>query len=531
MPKHSGWPVTPPGASALSGPGGAAAYWGMSDFPSADGSHGEPPTAAVPPPAPLLSPWAPPPLPPRAAAWKNFLAVLWAGLRLALLGRPSLEGLRLGPGLFWALLATSLLLAGGLDWLAAEAPRQFDWWGLESQAFFFLPLLLFATVLARLSVRPELLWRFAVLVAAAGLLSDTISSLVVQHLLPQGQHKDRWYWVYYAFLQCWNLAVIWRLLSLLGAMGSAVRRGVAAAVVAALSAALSYYMPYSAIWDKDYSAEYEREEHPRLVAEEIFARQEQLMWQALANIAPTRPGKPSLYFVAYAPDGEQDVFRKEALYSTRLFAERFGAAQRSLTLVNSRSTVQELPLASATNLDQGLRAIGRKMNPQQDILFLYLTSHGSRDATLATELPGLSFNTFNAPRLAQILKDSGIRWKVIVVSACYSGSFLDSLKDDHTLVMTAARADRTSFGCSDDAEFTWFGRAYLEQALNQTTSFTDAFSRARTLVEQWETRDKEVHSEPQIAEGALIGAKLEQWRATLPGPARSPAADGGHAAK
>jgi hypothetical protein len=214
-----------------------------------------------------------------------------------------------------------------------------------------------------------------------------------------------------------------------------------------------------------------------------------------------------------------------------LFAERFGAAQRSLTLVNSRSTVKELPLASATNLDQGLRAIGRKMNPQQDILFLYLTSHGSRDATLATELPGLSFNTFNASRLAQILKDSGIRWKVIVVSACYSGSFLDSLKDDHTLVMTAARADRTSFGCSDDAEFTWFGRAYLEQALNQTTSFTDAFSRARTLVEQWETRDGEVHSEPQIAEGALIGARLEQWRATLPGPARSPAADGGQAAK
>ena len=522
-------PPPPPGVGPLSAFHTAAAYWGMSDFPTPGGWHGEPAPDAAPAPLP---PSLPPPLPAarEPSAWRNYLRAIYAGCRIALLGRPSLLGLRLGPDVFWALLATSLLLSGGLDWLAAEAPRQFDPWGLESQAFFFLPLLLFATVLARLSARPELLWRYAALVAAAGLLIDSVGGLVYQHL-PQGQHADRWYWVYYAFVQCWDFAVAWRVLSLLGAMGSAVRRGAAAAVVAAVSAALFHYIPYSPIWSQDYSADDAQEARPRLVAEEVFARQDQLMWQALANIAPTRPGKPSLYFVAYAPDGEQDVFRKEALYSTRLFAERFGAAQRSLTLVNSRSTVKELPLASVSNLDQGLRAIGRKMNPQQDILFLYLTSHGSRDATLATELPGLSFSSFNAPRLARMLKDSGIRWKVIVVSACYSGSFLDSLKDEHTLVMTAARADRTSFGCSDDAEFTYFGRAYLEQGLNRSTSFTEAFATARTLVEQWETRDKEVHSEPQIAEGALIGARLEQWRATLPAAGRNIPTGSGRAVK
>ncbi len=337
--------------------------------------------------------------------------------------------------------------------------------------------------------------------------------------------------MYYGVVQCWSLAITWRLLSLLEALGSGVRRGLAALAVTAVFAGLSYCMPYTGIWDHDYSADYAQDRVPGLVAEEVFSRQDELLDRALANIAPTHPGRPSLYFVAYAPDGEQDVFRKEALYSTRLFAERFGAAQRSLTLVNSRSTVKELPLASATNLDQGLRAIGRKMNPQQDILFLYLTSHGSPDAELATKLPGLSFTAFNASRLARILKDSGIRWKVIVVSACYSGSFLDSLKDDHTLVMTAARADRTSFGCSDDAEFTYFGRAYLEQALNQTTSFIEAFAKARALVNQWETRDQEVHSEPQIAKGTLIEAKLEQWRATLSDPVPGVAATGGPAAR
>jgi len=503
----------------------------MSDSPTGGGWHDE---ASVANPTVPLAQALPPPLPAPwpAPAWLNYVRAVGAGCRIALLGRPAVQGLRLGPGLFWALLATSLLLACGWDWLEVEAPRRFDLWGVESQAFFFLPLLLAATVLARLCSRPELLWRFAALMVAAGLLSDAVGGLAYYRVLPlMVSHKTLWYWVYYGLVQCWNLAMTWRVLSLLEAPGSWLRRGLAAAAVTALFAGLSYGMPYTDIWEKDYSAESGPRRAPSLVAEEVFSHQDELLDQALAGIAPTQPGRPSLYFVAYAPDSEQDVFRKEALYGTRLFAQRFGAAQRSLTLVNSRSTVNQLPLASAVNLDRGLRAIGRKMNPQQDILFLYLTSHGSPDAELASKLPGLSFSPFTAPRLAQILKDSGIRWKVIVVSACYSGSFVDSLKDDRTLVITAARADRTSFGCSDDAEFTYFGRAYLQQALNQTTSFTEAFAKARTLVNQWETRDQEVHSEPQMAEGALIGAQLAQWRATLPDAAPGLAAGAGRTSR
>jgi hypothetical protein len=258
-----------------------------------------------------------------------------------------------------------------------------------------------------------------------------------------------------------------------------------------------------------------RSDRAPLVAEDVFARQQGLLDAALAALAPADSGRPSLYFVGYAPDGEQDVFRKEIDYAANLFRDRFGAAQRTLKLINNRETLEQVPLATVTNLDHALHAIDQKMNPERDILFLYLTSHGSRDAQLAEELDTLSLNPFTAERLAQMLKDSGIRWKVIVVSACYSGSFLDSLKDDHTLVITAARADRSSFGCSDDADFTYFGRAYLQKALNQTTSFTDAFASAKVLVDKWETRKHQQHSEPQIFEGPLIGAKLEQWRAAL----------------
>ena len=263
------------------------------------------------------------------------------------------------------------------------------------------------------------------------------------------------------------------------------------------------------------SAEAQNDNASPLVAEEVFAQQDALLARTLRHVAPGTPGVPHLYFVGVAPDGEQDVFLKEARYAAHLFDTRFGTAQRSVILSNNRSSLQELPLASATNLRRTLETIGHRMNHDSDILFLFLTSHGSRDAELAVQLEDLSFLPLSADSIAAMLRDAGIRWKVIVISACYSGSFIDALKDDHSMIITAARADRTSFGCSDDAEFTYFGRAYLQQALTQTTSFTDAFNIARKQVSSWETREHEEHSDPQIVSTPLIEAKLAQWRSTL----------------
>ena len=64
-----------------------------------------------------------------------------------------------------------------------------------------------------------------------------------------------------------------------------------------------------------------------------------------------------------------------------------------------------------------------------------------------------------------MLDDAGIRNRVIVVSSCYSGTFVDALRDDDTLVMTASAKDRNSFGCSNEADFTYFGKAYFDEAL------------------------------------------------------------------
>ena len=458
----------------------------------------------------------------RESGVADLLAVLKAGFRLALLGRPSTARLRITPGFFWIAAALSVLLSFAQSYFAVDAPREFDLSGIQSDGFYLLLTLAVSFLMARILGEERLLWPLAVLMTCAGLVSGSATELVYYHVLPRwAEGEQRWYWCFYALSLLWWLGILHQTMSALGAGHSAWQRLRVAIYATAMFALVSYFVRPIHFWEQGYPAEDEQGPQPApLIAEEVFSRQDQLLRGALARIAPGERGRPHLYFVAFSPYGEQSVFEREAFYAEHLFETRFGAAGRTLLLINHRDQLAQHPLATATNLERALKWLGAHMNAEQDILFLLLNSHGSRDAELSIELGDLSFNPLTADILHRMLKESGIRWKVLLVSSCFSGSFVPALKDEHTLLMTAARADRTSFGCSDTADFTYFGRAYLEQALNQTTSFTEAFAKAQALVSEWEDRDHYEHSEPQIASSAAIEAQLARWRATLPADAK-----------
>ena len=114
-----------------------------------------------------------------------------------------------------------------------------------------------------------------------------------------------------------------------------------------------------------------------------------------------------------------------------------------------------------------------------------------------------------------MLHASGIKWKVLVISACYSGAFIEPLKDDHTLIITATDANNTSFGCGSGENLTWFGKAYFDDALRRTRSFTEAFGFARQAVAQREREQKYTASNPQMYVGAAIKDKLTGLEARL----------------
>jgi hypothetical protein len=98
----------------------------------------------------------------------------------------------------------------------------------------------------------------------------------------------------------------------------------------------------------------------------------------------------------------------------------------------------------------------------------------------------------------------------VVISACYSGVFLRPLADDDTLVITAADADHSSFGCQDKVKWTYFGDAFFNTALRPTADLRSAFASARTLIGLREMRYGLVSSNPQIAGGKNIDILLGQ---------------------
>lgn len=253
-----------------------------------------------------------------------------------------------------------------------------------------------------------------------------------------------------------------------------------------------------------------RDEHGALLPNALeigLLEQGPLLQKALAAIPPSTPAI-ELYGLSLGGDGKQSVFLREADYVANLLDKRFGA-QGVVTLVNHRDHLTDRPMATRESLARTLRTLAERSGPE-DMIFLYLTSHGSQDHQLVLDMPGLKLDDLPASELATLLAPLKDRYKVLVISACYSGGFIPALKDDKTLIMTAARSDRVSFGCSEEADFTYFGDALFAKAFQQTDDLKEAFAQASDTVARREKEEQFEPSEPQLWAPAAV---LNHWKA------------------
>lgn len=223
--------------------------------------------------------------------------------------------------------------------------------------------------------------------------------------------------------------------------------------------------------------------------------QGRLLDDALANVPASTPAV-ELYTLTLGGDGKQSVFLRESDYVANMLASRFGAFGQ-IRLVNHRDHLVDRPMATRENLRRAAQTLAERSGPE-DLLFIYLTSHGTGEHELVLDQPRLELADLPADELAAVLAPLKKRDKIIVISSCYSGGFIPALKDERTLIMTAARADRVSFGCSEEANFTYFGDALFAQALNQTDDLEQAFKLASATVAERELADSFEASEPQI---------------------------------
>jgi len=127
---------------------------------------------------------------------------------------------------------------------------------------------------------------------------------------------------------------------------------------------------------------------------------------------------------------------------------------------------------------------------------LYFTSHGSQDGVVIGD------DMLSPKDVSRMVQNScGARPTVIVVSACFSGVFIPALANANRFVLTAARADRTSFGCGQADRYTFFDECFLS-SIAVTHDFRDLAIEARRCVALRERKEKmSPPSDPQAAIG------------------------------
>jgi hypothetical protein len=271
---------------------------------------------------------------------------------------------------------------------------------------------------------------------------------------------------------------------------------------------------YAGVWKMGRLIESDTEGlvyNPEAVVAELIYSQSRLLEENLNKLVENNKQKQELYFVGIGGDGSQEVFRREILYAQELFAKNFNRSDQSVVLINSRKTFSDYPLATAVSIKKTLEYVAETMDRDNDILFLYLTSHGSKDHDFYLNQPNLPLSDYSAEALGKVLKSLKIHNKVVVISACYSGGFISKLDDGETVVITAAHKDKTSFGCADRNQFTYFGEAFFKEGLAKGLNFFDAFDNATQLISKWEQEESITPSEPQILKPKGITNRINTW--------------------
>lgn len=225
----------------------------------------------------------------------------------------------------------------------------------------------------------------------------------------------------------------------------------------------------------------------------------------LGDLAPQQPGVTDVYAVGLAGWSEQDVFRKELDGALAAMGRLLPLKDRIIRLSNDPEA--KLPLADHKNFAAAVRAVAQVMDKSEDVLLLLMTSHGATNG-FALQLPGKQVAVLTPQEVATILRNEGIKNRLVIVSACYSGVFVQPLADDDSIVLTAADAKNTSFGCAPGRDWTYFGDALFNQSLQPGVDLKFAFSRARLMIAGWESMDRVPPSNPQGHFGPTLVEKL-----------------------
>ena len=440
---------------------------------------------------------------------RGLVADLVAGARLALFLPVRRLAFRAGLPELAALFVVSALVQIGADALRYGERGVFSWYGLGNEVLSGGLLLAAATVLALVNRDRGLALAIPVIVLASFPAIQLVNAVRWTDLGASAETAS----TLDSIVLAWIVAVLVRSVHVALEYRRVHRpfRAVAGGLLLATPIFLAPWIASIEPWFAPPLRDAADPRFPSPASEVVLTTQATLLDDALSSLEDARPGVADLYFVGFAGDAREGAFRADVEAAVRVMDERWGTAGRSVVLVNDPRTVFSAPFATLTNLRDALDEIAAAMDPDEDVAMVHLSSQVDADGALDVRLPPLELVPLTPELLRSAFDAAGIRYRVVVVSACRAGAFLDELADDDTAVIVASASDRDAPGCAPGREGVAFGDAFFRQGMATSAGIADAFDVARQSVADAERGvPGAAASDPRLRVGPGIAAKLSE---------------------
>jgi Peptidase C13 family len=239
-----------------------------------------------------------------------------------------------------------------------------------------------------------------------------------------------------------------------------------------------------------------------------YLAQHQILDKEITELQPQKAGVVDAFIIVVGLDADP-VFSREARETSKVLSRRYSGAGRSIFLASGNDG--KTAHGSPSNIAVALAAVAAKMDVNEDVLILYTTSHGSPKTGIVYQDGEDGFGMLSPSRLANLVNGLGIKRRLIMISACYSGVFIPPMQSDDSIIITAASHQRTSFGCNPGNDWTFFGDALINNAFRKPQPLLAATKEAKKLIFEWENQMGVISSEPQV----FIGDKSDVWLSAL----------------
>uniref|UniRef100_UPI0030FA244C C13 family peptidase n=1 Tax=uncultured Acidovorax sp. TaxID=158751 RepID=UPI0030FA244C len=221
--------------------------------------------------------------------------------------------------------------------------------------------------------------------------------------------------------------------------------------------------------------------------------------------APAPLPPPRLIFAGFALHSQAKAFRNDVLAAEKL-ARQMDPNALILKLANpARDQPSDWPQATLENFELVMTKMAEVARPQDRVMLL-ISTH-SNPGTLNINVAGKNAAPITARGLSDALAPLAKTPTLVVLSACYSGAFLEPLRAPNRVVLTATDVHKASFKCQYPGEYTFFADALFNQAGAEQLSITDWMGAAQKSIQAQEKRKRLASSAPKM----FVGEEAKAW--------------------